>query len=1186
VRSFVVAKATATIALSDLVQVYNRSPRVVTATPTPSGLPVTVTYNGSATPPVNAGTFAISATINHANYTGAASGTLVVGKATQAVTFDPLPTPVFGGAPFTVTASASSGLPVSLTVVSGPATLNGGVLTATGAGMLTLRASQAGNFNYQPAQAEASLAIGKGAAQITLDGLTHTYDDTGKSARVTTQPAGLAVVVTYDGAAALPVEAGSHPVHAVLQDPNYEGVADGVLVILARVRGVVFEDADGNSQRGGAEAALPGVTVRLFEADGTTEVGTTTSAADGTFEFTHLGPRAFVVEETDPEGFASTTPNQRIVSLEGVSEVEVAFGDQRHSTVSGVVFYDGNGNGEQDPDEAGLEGVTVTLGTVPVRTTLTLADGSYGFANVPPGVFVVTETDLPGYTSTTPNERTVTLGAGAATARFGDRLAGMVSGAVFEDLDGDGQHGANEPFLGDVRLRLEGPDGARETRTDAAGQYAFTQLRPGTYEVEETDPAGFVSSTPNRRTVVITETASATASFGDQRLGGITGVVFDDANGNGQRDANEPGIGGVRVTLGGGGRPEVTVQTGADGGYRFDPAVPGLHSITETDPAGFVSTTPNLRQVNVGVLSAAVANFGDQAVGRVVGTVFNDLNGNGTQEPEEPGLGGVDVELIGPVSQRLTQTTGNGAYGFDAVEAGVYTVIETDPAGFTSSTPNDRQVVLAAGGSAAASFGDQQAGTVGGLVFDDRNGNGQFDPGEPGIAAVTVALSGGGRNDTTQTGGDGAYQFTGLAAGVYTLGETDPAGFASTSPNERVVSLAAGGAATVNFGDQPLQTIVGSVFEDQNGNGRHDAGEPGIAEVQVELLRAGSLEVLRTTVTSAGGGFTFTDVTPGDYLVRQVVPAGYTVATNGGPGLAGPRRHGDPGEQEVTLGDGDVAGVAFANLVIGSLTGVVFEDLDGAGTLDPGESGIGGVEVGLFAAGQPTAVATVFTAGNGTFIFTGLPVQDYEVRQTTPPGFFCAAPVATLTIRAGGAATARFANQRAGAVSGRVFQDENGNGAADPGEPGIGGVRLTLTGGDGFPLDTHSSGTGAFVFTGLIPGAYTLVETDPDGFSSSTPNEVAIALQPGQAGTASFGDLARPPAPPTLAITATAGQPGAVTVVLSGETGRTYTIDAADALGGVWTPLFTGKAVGGRLEASDPSPATRAVRFYRARFGE
>jgi len=71
-------------------------------------------------------------------------------KASQTITFNPLPNKTYGDPPFTVGASASSGLQVSFNIVSGPATISGNIVTITGLGTVTVRASQAGNSNYNP----------------------------------------------------------------------------------------------------------------------------------------------------------------------------------------------------------------------------------------------------------------------------------------------------------------------------------------------------------------------------------------------------------------------------------------------------------------------------------------------------------------------------------------------------------------------------------------------------------------------------------------------------------------------------------------------------------------------------------------------------------------------------------------------------------------------------------------------------------------------------------------------------------------------------------------------------------------------------------------------------------------------------------------------------------------------------
>lgn len=69
----------------------------------------------------------------------------------QTISFTNPGTRMHGDAPFTLGATASSGLPVAYTLVTGPAHISDGVITLTGAGSVTVRASQAGDSNFEPA---------------------------------------------------------------------------------------------------------------------------------------------------------------------------------------------------------------------------------------------------------------------------------------------------------------------------------------------------------------------------------------------------------------------------------------------------------------------------------------------------------------------------------------------------------------------------------------------------------------------------------------------------------------------------------------------------------------------------------------------------------------------------------------------------------------------------------------------------------------------------------------------------------------------------------------------------------------------------------------------------------------------------------------------------------------------------
>lgn len=77
--------------------------------------------------------------------------TVSVGTVAQTITFGALPNKASGDAPFILQAVASSGLPVTFEVVSGPASIAGSTVTLTGTGSVTIRAKQAGNASFAAA---------------------------------------------------------------------------------------------------------------------------------------------------------------------------------------------------------------------------------------------------------------------------------------------------------------------------------------------------------------------------------------------------------------------------------------------------------------------------------------------------------------------------------------------------------------------------------------------------------------------------------------------------------------------------------------------------------------------------------------------------------------------------------------------------------------------------------------------------------------------------------------------------------------------------------------------------------------------------------------------------------------------------------------------------------------------------
>jgi sugar lactone lactonase YvrE len=140
----------------------------------PNGLTLSSAGVVSGTPTA-AGTFTFAATATDSStgtgpYTGSQAYTTVISKASQTITFAAPSSPVtYGVAPITLTASASSSLPVAFSVVSGPATVSGNTLTITGAGTVVVAVDQAGNTNYTAAaQKTASLVVNQASQTITF----------------------------------------------------------------------------------------------------------------------------------------------------------------------------------------------------------------------------------------------------------------------------------------------------------------------------------------------------------------------------------------------------------------------------------------------------------------------------------------------------------------------------------------------------------------------------------------------------------------------------------------------------------------------------------------------------------------------------------------------------------------------------------------------------------------------------------------------------------------------------------------------------------------------------------------------------------------------------------------------------------------------------------------------------------
>jgi len=251
----------------------------------PNKLPLTVTWtvDGAATPaqtdPVPGGTtgptplsstqtFAVgSHTVDvAATNTFFSTGTCTIGvtvtKADQTITFPAAGPQTFGNAPIVLGATASSGLPVTYTLVSGPATLSGSTLTITGAGSILVTASQAGDATFNPAaDVPQTIVVNQATPSLTVTGGTFTYDGTPHAAAVTATGVGGAalapVTVTYNGAPDVPVNGGAYTVQASYAgDANYAPATATATVTINRALPTIVVTGGTFTYDGAAHAAV------------------------------------------------------------------------------------------------------------------------------------------------------------------------------------------------------------------------------------------------------------------------------------------------------------------------------------------------------------------------------------------------------------------------------------------------------------------------------------------------------------------------------------------------------------------------------------------------------------------------------------------------------------------------------------------------------------------------------------------------------------------------------------------------------------------------------------------------------------------------------------------------------------------------------------------------------------------
>jgi hypothetical protein len=325
--------------------------------------------------------------------------------------------------------------------------------------------------------------------------------------------------------------------------------------------------------------------------------------------------------------------------------------------------------------------------------------------------------------------------------------------------------------------------------------------------------------------------------------------------------------------------------------------------------------------------------------------VWEDLDADGIQDQGEPGIGGVTVHLFDDAGREIgsTLTNDDGRYEFRNLWYGEYHVEVDIPTGFLASprdqgSDDSKDSDIDSGGVMAQTTLDPRehdprwdAGlyrraSIGDRVWEDLDADGVQDAGEGGVGGVTVRLFDGAGTEvgSTVTSDDGSYVFSNLTPGAYQVEIDIPGGFVASprdqgSDDAKDSDIDSGGVmaqTTLDSNENDLRWDAGLtrpasigdlVWEDLDGDGIQDPGEPGIAGVTVRLFNSGGTQV-RSTVTDADGEYLFSNLMPGVYHIEIDIPEGFVATLR------------DQGSDDATDCDVDEDGVMAPT------------------TLDPGES--------------------------------------------------------------------------------------------------------------------------------------------------------------------------------------------------------------------------------------------------------
>lgn len=668
--------------------------------------------------------------------------------------------------------------------------------------------------------------------------------------------------------------------------------------------------------------------------------------------------------------------------------------------------------------------------------------------------------------------------------------------------------------------------------------FQYTDLLPGTYTVNETEPGGWkltdlsctgitYSWNGSTQTLSLNVAAGAdiTCTFTNTQLTSITGTKFEV-------NADSSTVGTVKdwtIYLLVNGNQVDHTTTDASGNYSFSGLLPGSYTLAEATPAGW---TPIYGPGGVNLTAGNDStgnNFGNFQNAEISGYKFNDLNGDHNWDNGEPGLSGWTVTVYdnggsgSTLNHQVAQTTtaGDGSYSFTNLPPNDYKVCETAQTGWTQTYPTTNggcqlvTVALSGFNYTHTDFGNQGRGTITVVKNVDSNGDGTIDFQD--VTNWNWNIDGSG-NFTTGSGNS-----QNVAAGNYTVSEVQKSGYhvtASSCSGQGNQGVSTSQDVTVSAGDNVICTFtntrdtgtvtVNKVIDPSNDNGKFDLHVNGATSAtatdQGNGGTTGAVSVVTDTYTvseTAGTNTNMSDYTS-TYSCDNGVNGDTTTSTS------------------FTINSGDNVTCTFTNTRLANLTVVKDAVPDDQQTFNFHFGNVPGINQ-IINPTVPLVPDTPFTLQDDPGVvsqysnsqqFTGLLPGSYYISEDSVSGWDltnidCGRGVSftktgseiQLTIAAGADITCTYTNTERGSIT--IVKD------AQPDSP----QAFDFTGNLGqFSLtdDGTNDGLNSQDFTGLVPDTYSVTEPSVKGWSLDTvicnttqdvntnTREVNIHLQPGQ----------------------------------------------------------------------------------------